>query len=85
MHTLHFDPRQRLLIGLVALNVALLFVLFAAAPLGRLDTASDHGSSAATRVGVPTPAPRVIRRNAPLWITEPLASPLESLLRPARG
>ena len=30
MHTLHFDPRQRLLVGLVALVVTLVLVMVAA-------------------------------------------------------
>jgi hypothetical protein len=86
MHTLHFDPRQRLLTGFVALAVTLVVALVAAAPLGQLDLASDRGSDGAASVpAAPAPARHAISGDAPRWITDPLASPLESLFRPAGG
>jgi hypothetical protein len=86
MHTLHFDPGQRLLIGLVALAVTLMLALVAAAPLADLDLTSDQGSAgAASAPATPTSARHAISGDAPRWITDPLASPLESLVRPARG
>jgi hypothetical protein len=85
LHTLHFDPRQRLLIGFVALAVTLVIALVAAAPLGQLDLAPDRGWDGAASVPA-TPAPEryPTSGDAARWITDPLAPPLESLLRPAR-
>ena len=81
MHTLHFDPRQRLLVGLVALVVTLMLALVAAAPLGQLDLASDDGSGGVgSAPAAPTFEPRV-SRDTPRWVTDPLASPLELLVR----
>jgi hypothetical protein len=86
MHTLHFDPGQRLLIGLLALAVTLVLALVAAAPLGQLDLTSDRASvGAASTPATPTSARHAISEDAPRWIKDPLASPLESLVRPARG
>jgi hypothetical protein len=86
MHTLHFDLRQRLLIGLVALVATTVFVLVAAAPVGHFALAPDHGSGgAASAPATPIPARPAISRDTPRWITDPLASPLTSLLRPVGG
>ena len=83
MHTLHFDPRQRLLVGLVALVVTLVLVLVAAAPLGQLDLASENGSSGVgSAAGTPTFEPRAVSRDTARWVTDPLASPIELLARP---
>lgn len=84
MHTLHFDPRQRLLVGLLALVLTLVLVLVAAAPLGQLDLASDDGSGGAgSASAAPTFEPRALSRDTTRWVTDPLASPLELLVRPA--
>ena len=84
MHTLHFDPRQRLLVGLVALVVTLVLVMVAAAPLGQLDLASDDGSGGVgSAPAAPTFEPRAVSRDAARWVTDPLASPLELLVGPA--
>ena len=86
MHTLHFDPRQRLLIGLVALAVAFVLALVAAAPLADLDLTSDDGSaSVVSAPATPTSERHLISADAPRWVTDPLASPLQSLARPAGG
>ena len=83
MHTLHFDPRQRLLVGLVALVFTLVLVLVAAAPLGQLDLASDAGSGGVgSAPAAPTFEPRAVNRDTARWVTDPLASPLELLVRP---
>jgi hypothetical protein len=87
MHTLNFDPRQRLLIGLVALMATLVLAMVAASPVGQLDLGLDRGSGRAA----PAPAaesasaPTGISSETPRWITNPLAPPLESLARPAEG
>jgi hypothetical protein len=82
MHTLHFDPRQRLLVGLVALVVTLVLVLVAAAPLGQLELASDDGSgSVGSAPAAPAFEPRAVSRDTARWVTDPLASPLELLVR----
>ena len=83
MHTLHFDPRQRLLVGLVALVVTLVLVLVAAAPLGQLDLASDGSGGVGSAPAAPTFEPRAVSRDTARWVTDPLASPLELLVRPA--
>lgn len=84
MHTLHFDPRQRLLVGLVALVVTLVLVLVAAAPLGQLDLASDDGSVGhGSAPAAPTFEPRAVSRDTARWVTDPLAPPLELLVRSA--
>jgi len=84
MHTLHFDPRQRLLVGLVALVVTLVLVMVAAAPPGQLDLASDDGSGGVgSAPAAPALEPRAVSQDTPRWVTDPLASPLESLVRPA--
>jgi hypothetical protein len=86
MHTLNFDPRQRLLIGLVALVVTLVLVMVGAAPLGQLDLGLDRGSGGAAPASAEsTSAPAAIGREAPSWITDPLSPPLESLARPRGG
>jgi hypothetical protein len=82
MHTLHFDPRQRLLVGLVALVVTLVLVMVAAAPVGQLDLASDDGSGGVgSAPAAPTSEPRAVSRDTARWVTDPLASPLELLVR----
>ena len=82
MHTLHFDPRQRLLVGLVALVVTLVLVMVAAPSLGQLDLGSDDGSGGVgSAPAAPTLEPRAVSRDRPLWVTDPLASPLELLVR----
>jgi hypothetical protein len=84
MHTLHFDPRQRLLVGLVALVATLVFVLVAAAPLGQFDLARDRGTRpAALAPATPATSSGALSPTTPKWVTDPLASPLESLGRPA--
>ena len=86
MHTLNFDPRQRLLIGLVALVATLVLVMVAASPVGQLDPGLDRGSrGAAPAPAESTSAPTAISRETPRWITDPLAPPLESLARPTEG
>ena len=83
MHTLHFDPRQRLLVGLVALVVTLVLVTIAAPSLGRLDLGSDDGSGGVgSAPAAPTLEPRAGSRDTARWVTDPLASPLELLVRP---
>ena len=83
MHTLHFDPRQRLLVGLVALVVALVLVMVAAPSLGQLDLGSDNGSDGVgSPPAAPTSEPRAVSRDTARWVTDPLASPLELLVRP---
>jgi hypothetical protein len=82
MHTLHFDPRQRLLVGLVSLVVTLVLVLVAAAPLGQLDLASDDGSGGhGSAPAAPTFEPRAVSRDKARWVTDPLAPPLELPVR----
>jgi hypothetical protein len=86
MHTLNFDPRQRLLIGLVALVAALVLAMVGAAPLGQLDLGLDRGSGgAAPAPAESTSGPTAIGREAPKWIADPLSPPLESLARPTGG
>jgi hypothetical protein len=86
MHTLDFDPRQRLLIGLVVLVATLVLALVTAAPLGQLDVGRDRGSGgAAPAPAESASAPTAISRETPRWITDPLAPPLESLARPTEG
>ena len=86
MHTLHFDPRQRLLIGLVALVATLVLVLVAAAPLGQFDLARDQGTrGAASAPATAATSSDALSPTTPRWMTDPLASPLESLVRPAGG
>jgi hypothetical protein len=83
MHTLHFDPRPRLLVGLVALVVTLVLVLAAAAPLGQLDLASDGGSGGVgSAPAAPIFEPRAVSRDTARWVADPLVSPLELLARP---
>ena len=82
MDTLHFDPRQRLLVGLVALVVTLVLVMVAAPTLGQLDLGSDDGSGGAgSAPAAPTFEPRAAGRDTARWVTDPLASPLELLAR----
>jgi hypothetical protein len=84
MHTLHFDPRQRLLVGLVALVVTLVLMFVAAAPLGQLDLAPDGGSGGVgSAPAAPTFEPGAISRDTARWVTDPLAPPLEFLVRRA--
>jgi hypothetical protein len=83
MHTLHFDPRQRLLVGLVTLMATLVFVLVAAAPLRQFDLARDRGTRPALAPATPATSPGALSPTTPTWVTDPLASPLESLGRPA--
>ena len=86
MHTLNFDPRQRLLIGLVALIATLVLVMVAASPLGQLDLGLDRGSGgAAPAPAESTSAPTATGREAPNWTADPLSPPLESLARPTGG
>ena len=86
MHTLHFDPRQRLLIGFVAFALILVVALVAVAPLGQLDLAPDRGSDAGSAlVTTSAPVSHAGSGRTPRWITDPLAPPLESLVRPAGG
>jgi hypothetical protein len=85
MHTLNFDPRQRLLIGLVALVATLVLVMVAASPLGQSDLGLDRGSGGAAPAPAESSAPTAISRETPRWITDPLAPPLESLVRPTEG
>ena len=83
MHTLHFDPRQRLLVGLVALVVTLVLVMIAAPSLGQLDLRSDDDSGGAgSAAAAPTLEPRAVSRDTARWVTDPLASPVELLVRP---
>ena len=85
MHTLHFDPRQRLLVGLVALVVTLVLVSVAAAPLGQLDLAPDGSGSVGSAPAAPTFEPRAVSRDTARWVTDPLAPPLELLVRAPGG
>jgi hypothetical protein len=82
MHTLNFDPRQRLLVGLVALVAALVLMMVAASPLGQLDLGLDRGSGGTAPAAESTAAPTATSSASPTWITDPLAPPLESLARP---
>lgn len=82
MHTLHFDPRQRLLVGLVALVVMLVLMFVAAAPLGQLDLTSDDGSGGlGSAPAAPTFEPRAVSGDTARWVTDPLAPPLALLVR----
>jgi hypothetical protein len=86
MLTLNFDPRQRLLIGLVALVATLVLAMAAASPVGQLDLGLDRGSGrAAPAPAESTSAPRAISSETPRWIHDPLAPPLDSLARPTEG
>lgn len=80
MHTLNFDPRRRLLIGLVALAASLVLAMAAASPLGQLDVGLDRGPGGAA--GEPSSASTATTSETPRWITDPLAPPLQSLARP---
>ena len=84
MDSLHFEGRLGLLFGLVALVVTLVLAMVAAAPLGQLDLASDDGSGGVGAApAAPSLEPRAVSPETARWVTDPLASPLESLVLPA--
>jgi hypothetical protein len=84
MQTLHFDPRQRPLLGLVARVAPLILVLVAAVLLGQFGGARDQGArGAASAPARPATASDALSPTTPRWMTDPVASPLESLVRPA--
>jgi hypothetical protein len=69
---------------LVALVLTLVLVLVATAPLGQPDLASDDVSgSVGSAPAAPKFEPRAVSRDTARWVTDPLASPLELLVRPA--
>lgn len=80
MHPLPSLPRHPLVAGLVALLVALILIAAAAPELGTIDFSIGGGSSAdAPSVeSIPT-NPEVTEAPKPRWVTDPLASPLETL------
>ena len=65
MHTLNFDPRQRLLIGLVALVAALVLMMVAASPLGQLDLGLDRGSGGGAPAAAESSAPTAASSETP--------------------
>ena len=79
MHALPSHPRHPLLLGLVALLLALLVMAAAAPDLGTLDL-SFGGSSP---VAEPAPAASApLAPGDPAWVTDPLRPPVETLSTP---
>jgi hypothetical protein len=71
MHAAHFDPRRILIAALAALALAL---AVAAAMPRALDGVSFGGGGVAQATAPATPAP--------VWATDPLASPLRTFATP---
>jgi hypothetical protein len=77
MHALPSHPKHPLLIGLLALLLALLVMAAAAPDLGTLDFSLGGGGDAASPPAVETAAPAPA--GEPTWVGDPLRSPLETL------
>jgi hypothetical protein len=81
MHTLPSHPRHPLVAGAIALLVALMFLAAATPDLGTVDfSIFGGGTETTTQVehSLPT-SPELGPPAKPTWVTDPLASPLDSL------
>jgi len=81
MHALPSHPRNPLVAGLLALLLALLVMLAAAPELGTLDLSLGGGTSTdVAPVAQPAPVSAPVESpSAPAWVTDPLASPIQTL------
>ena len=72
MHAVHFDPRRILIVTVAAFVLTVIVVAWLPSAL---DSVSFSGATATTVTASPPPS-------SPVWMTDPLASPLRTLTTP---
>jgi len=83
MHATHFHPRHPVLLGVLALLLTLLVMAAIPADVGTLDFSLGGGATSGDGAAAATAVESTTRAAEPVWLQDPLASPLESLRAPA--